>query len=197
VGAAYQRAMNLIFHDLLGVILEVCIDDLVVKSASFDRHLAGLRVVFERMRQCHLKMNPLKCAFGVIAGHFLGFIVPEKGIEIDPKRIESIRKIKEPTCKQDVQKLLGKLNYLRWNLAGKIDSLLPLNCLKHESEFVWGVEHSRAVKKIKESLVSPPVLQAPQAGMDFKLYIAAQEKVIGAVLTQVDGGTEFAVAYLS
>ena len=58
-------------------------------------------------------MNPLKCAFGVSAGKFLGYIIHEHGIEIDPKKVEEIRKLEEPTCKRDVQKLLGKINYLR------------------------------------------------------------------------------------
>jgi hypothetical protein len=62
VRATYQRAMNFIFHDLLGVILEVYIDDLVIKSASFEEHLADLRLAFEQMRKYKLKMNPLKCA---------------------------------------------------------------------------------------------------------------------------------------
>jgi hypothetical protein len=86
VGATYQRAMNLIFHDLLGIIVEVYIDDIVVKSAGDDSHLADLRLAFEKMRRYKLNMNPLKCAFGVSAGKFLGFIVHEKGIEIDPKK---------------------------------------------------------------------------------------------------------------
>jgi hypothetical protein len=85
VGATYQRAMNLIFHDLLGIIVEVYIDDIVVKSAGDDYHLADLRLAFEKMRRYKLQMNPLKCAFGVSAEKFLGFIVHEKGIEIDPK----------------------------------------------------------------------------------------------------------------
>jgi hypothetical protein len=65
------------------------------------------------MRRYGLKMNPLKCAFGVSAGKFLGFIIHEQGIEIDPTKVESIKKLEEPTCKRDVQKLLGKINYLR------------------------------------------------------------------------------------
>ena len=101
-GATYQRAMNLIFHDLLGVILEVYIDDIVIKSASLDSHLSDLRLALERMRRYGLKMNPLKCAFGVSAGNFFGFIIYEKSIEIDPKRIESMRKVETPTCKNDL-----------------------------------------------------------------------------------------------
>jgi hypothetical protein len=90
--ATYQRAMNLIFHDLLGILLEVYIDNLVVKSAEFDGHMANLRITFERMRKYNLKMNPLKCVFGVSAGRFLGFIVRKGGIEIDPNKVESIER---------------------------------------------------------------------------------------------------------
>jgi hypothetical protein len=71
VGATYQRAMNLIFHDLLGIILEIYIDDVVIKSDSIDNHLADLRLALERMCRYGLKMNPLKCVFGVSTGKFL------------------------------------------------------------------------------------------------------------------------------
>jgi hypothetical protein len=67
--------MNLNFHDLLGIIVEVYIDDIDVKSAGEDSHLVDLRLAFEKMRRYKLKMDPLKCAFGVSAGKFLGFIV--------------------------------------------------------------------------------------------------------------------------
>jgi hypothetical protein len=61
-GSTYQRAINLFFHDLLGIIIEVYIDDIVVKSAGLDSHLVDLHLAFERMRHFGLKMNPLKCA---------------------------------------------------------------------------------------------------------------------------------------
>jgi hypothetical protein len=77
-GATYQRAMNLIFDDLIRVIMEVYIDDIMIKSTAHKSHLADLRLAFERMRRYGLKMNPLKCAFGVSAGKFLGFIIHDK-----------------------------------------------------------------------------------------------------------------------
>lgn len=82
-GATYQRAMNSMVHDFIEDFMQVHIDDIVVKSSSEDRHLEHLRQSFERMRQYGLKMNPLKCAFGVCAGDFLGFVVHKKGIEIN------------------------------------------------------------------------------------------------------------------
>jgi hypothetical protein len=78
-GATYQMAINLIFYDLLGIILEINIDDVVVKSDSIDNHLADLCLALERMCRYGLKINPLKYVFGVSAGKFLGFIIHEHG----------------------------------------------------------------------------------------------------------------------
>jgi hypothetical protein len=91
--------MNTIFHDLLGITIEVYIDDIVVKLISLDSHLADLRLAFEKMRQYGLKISPLKHAFGVSAGKFLGFIVHEKCVEIDPKKTGIVKKVQSPTCK--------------------------------------------------------------------------------------------------
>jgi hypothetical protein len=74
--------------------------------------MTNLKLLLERMKKYGLRMNPLKCSFGVTWGRFLGFLVHEHVIQIDPKKIESIGKIGEPVCKKDVQKFLGKINYL-------------------------------------------------------------------------------------
>jgi hypothetical protein len=111
-GATYQRAMNLIFHELLGNTVEVYIDDIVVKSTEFSAHVADLHKAFDKMRLYGLKMNPHECAFGVSAGKFLGFIIYGHGIEIDLNRIKTIRNVGPPTCKVEVQKFLGKVKYL-------------------------------------------------------------------------------------
>jgi hypothetical protein len=140
-GATYQRAKNLIIYDLLGVLMEVYINNVVVKLLRIEDHITGLKLSLERMKKYRLQMNQQKCSFGVMSGKFLGFVVHEHDIQIDPKKIESISKIGEPVCKKDVQKLLGKINYLRCfisNLVGRVESLLPLVRLKHEEDFIWG-----------------------------------------------------------
>jgi hypothetical protein len=78
--AIYQRDMNLIFHDLLGVLMEVYIDDVVVKSVDFKEHMTNLKLLLERIKKYGLRMNLLKCAFRVTSGRFLGFIVHEHDI---------------------------------------------------------------------------------------------------------------------
>jgi hypothetical protein len=73
----------------------------------------------------------------------LGFIIHERGIEIDPKKIEAIQKVQAPTCKRDMQKFLGKVNNLRRfivNLSGKVDAFTPILRLKSDNDFTWGVK---------------------------------------------------------
>jgi hypothetical protein len=71
-GATYQRGMNLIFHDLPRVLMEVYIDDMVVKSVQFEEHMTDSKLSLERMMKYGLRMNPFKCAFGVTSRRFLG-----------------------------------------------------------------------------------------------------------------------------
>nr|KYP56848.1 Retrovirus-related Pol polyprotein from transposon opus [Cajanus cajan] len=83
-------------------------------------------------------MNPLKCAFGVSAGDFLGFIVHQKGIEIDKNQTRAIMETKPPSNNKELQSLLGKINFLRRfisNLSGKTKVFSPLLRLKKEEEF--------------------------------------------------------------
>ena len=80
IGVTYKRAMNVIFHDMLGHHMKVYIDDIVVKSRRVNEHVDHLRKGFERMGHHQLKLNPLKCAFGVRAGNFLRFLAHQRGI---------------------------------------------------------------------------------------------------------------------
>jgi len=70
--------------------MQVYIDDIVVKSSSKEDHLEHLQLSFERMRKYGLKMNPLKCSFGVLASGFLRFVVHKKGIEINENKTNEI-----------------------------------------------------------------------------------------------------------
>jgi hypothetical protein len=111
------------------------------------------------MRRYGLKINPRKCAFGVSASKFLGFVIHEHGIEIDPDRIESIRNVGPPTCKVEVQKFLGKLNYLRRfisNLARKIDAFTPILRLKNDTEFAWGQSSRKHLISLKNTCLRLP-----------------------------------------
>jgi hypothetical protein len=137
-GATYQRAMNYIFHDLIGKLVEVYIDDIMVKSASVEGHLGDVRQVLERTRRFRLKMNPKKCAFGISTCQFLGFLVHERGIEIGLKSQEAVKTMVPPTTKKELQQLIGKINFVRTfisNLSGWIEPFMELVNIKASDEF--------------------------------------------------------------
>jgi len=95
-GATYQRAMQTISEDMLHKTMEYYVDDLVVKSKKRLNHLHNLQQNFKRLRRCQLKINPLKCAFGITSSKFLGFVVRHQGIEIDKAKVKEIQDMPEP-----------------------------------------------------------------------------------------------------
>ena len=103
-------------------------------------------------RRFGLKMNPEKCAFGVSAGQFLGFLVHERGIEIGLKSQEAVKTMKLPTTKKELQKLIGKINFVRRfisNLFGRIEPFMGLVKIKSDDEFHWGQNSSKLSMKSK------------------------------------------------
>jgi len=75
--------------------------------------MRNLRQSFERLRRCQLKMNPLKCAFGVTSGKFLGFVVRHQGIKIDQAKVKAIPDMPEPKNLKELRGLQGRLAYIR------------------------------------------------------------------------------------
>jgi len=155
--------------------------------------------VFECTRKHGLKINPNKCAFGLLAGQFLGFMVHQSGIEISRRSIDAINKIVAPTNKTELHSLIGKINFITRfisNLSGKIRAFSPLLKLKGDQEFVWGKEQQLALDEIKNYLANPPVLVAPHQGKLFRLYLLTDDMVIGAALIQEFEGKEHVIYYL-
>jgi hypothetical protein len=179
---------------LIGKIVEIYIDDAVIKSLDHESHLDDARKTLECTRKHGLKMNPNKCAFGVSAGEFLGFLVHEGGIEVGKKSMKAIDEVVPPTNLKELQSLLGKINFVRRfisNLSQKVLPFPPLLRLKKDQKFVWGDEQQKAFNEIKEYMKEPPVLVPPQ------LYVAADTQTIGSALIQEFKGKERVVAYLS
>jgi hypothetical protein len=175
-GANYQRVMNYIFHELIGKIVEIYIDDIVIKSLDHESRLAGVGKTLECTRKQGLKMNPNKCAFGVSTGEFLGFLVHEGGIEVGNKSMKAIDEVVPPTNIKGLQSLLGKINFVRRfisNLSQKVFPFFPLLRVKKDQKFVWGDEQQKAFNEIKEYMKEPPVLVPPQLNKPFRLCVAA------------------------
>ena len=108
-GATYQRLVNRMFQKQIGVTMEVYIDDMLVKSTTAELHIAHLSEAFQILRNYNMKLNPGKCAFGVSAGKFPGFIVNHRGIEANLDKIKAVLDMPSPTGVKEVQRLTGRI----------------------------------------------------------------------------------------
>ena len=108
-GATFQQTVNKIFKDLIRNIMEVCVNDMLVKSVQRTDHLQHLDKVFDLLKQYKVKLNPEKYTFGVASGKFLGYLVTRQGIEADPDQISAILNMRSLACMKEVQMLKGRL----------------------------------------------------------------------------------------
>ena len=199
VGATYQRAATTLFHDMMHRDVEVYVDDMIVKSQGGTDHLAALQRFFERIRQFRLRLNPKKCSFGVTSGKLLGHIVSERGIEVDPEKTKAILDMPAPRTEKDIRGFFGRLQYISRFIARLTDICEPIfRLLRKNQPTVWNDDGQCAFEKIKECLLSPPVLVPPTPGRPLLLYLSVSDIALGCMLAQLDdSGKERAIYYLS
>ncbi|KAM2150950.1 hypothetical protein ACFX1R_045460 [Malus domestica] len=78
------------FAEQTGKSIEVCVDDMLVKSKHVDQHIANLFETFTILKRYRMRLNPNKYAFGVGSGKFLGYMISQRGIEANPEKIKAI-----------------------------------------------------------------------------------------------------------
>ncbi|KAA0049601.1 uncharacterized protein E5676_scaffold94G00750 [Cucumis melo var. makuwa] len=123
--------------------VEFYVDDLVVKSKRRQDYLKDLKVLFDRLRKYQLRMNPLKCAFGVTSGKFIGFIIRHRGIKIDQSKIDAIQKMLKPKILHDLRSLQEQLTYIRRSLGALLaqeEEKGKEHALYYLSRTLFGVE---------------------------------------------------------
>jgi hypothetical protein len=130
----------------------------------------------------------------------LGFIVSEKGIEVDPAKVKAIREMPKPRTEKEVRGFLGRLNYISRftpHLTATSEPIFKL--LRKDQTVRWNNDCQAAFEKIKEYLQEPPILMPPVEGRPLILYLTVLEGSIGCVLGQHDesGRKEHAIYYLS
>ena len=139
VGATYQRLMNKIFAHQIGRNVQVYVNNMLVKSRREKDHLGDLRETFDTLRSYNMKLNPRKCAFGVTAGKFLGFMVSQRGIEANLDKIRIIVEMAPLKNVKEVQSLNGKVAPLNRFVSGETDKCLPFFRTLKKS-FEWMAE---------------------------------------------------------
>ena len=128
-GATYQRLMNKMFAHQIGRNVQVYVDDILVKSLRENDHLNDLQETFDTFRSFNMKLNPSKCVFGVTTGKFLGFMVSQKRIEVNPEKVWAIMELGPPKTVKEVQSLNGKIAALNRFVSKAMDKYLPFFCI--------------------------------------------------------------------
>ena len=105
--AMYQRLENQMFSKQIGRNMEVYVDDILVKRKEAKTHLEDLQETFDTLRRYRMKLNPVKCVFGVLSGKFLDFMVSHQGIEANPKKVRAILNMTSLRMVKEVQRLTG------------------------------------------------------------------------------------------
>ena len=130
-----------------------------------------------------MKLNPTKCAFGVNAGRYLGFMMTQRGIEANLAQLQAILESSAPSSRKGVQQLTGRLAALGRFVSRFTDRLKPFfSILKEANRGGWNEECDRDFTQIKQYLAHPLILASPDAGETLFVYLAVLEVVVSAAL---------------
>ena len=182
-GATYQTLVNGMFQKQIGTFMEAYIDDMLVKSIKAELHITHLAEAFQALKSYNMKLNPVKCAFGVSAGKFLGFIVNNRGIEANPNKIKVVLDMLPPSNIKDIQCMTGRIVVLSRFVSRASDKCRPFfQGLK--KAFQWDAYCQEAFTALKTYLSSPPILVSPSEGELLTLYLAISDFATSASLVR-------------
>ena len=179
----FQRTMEQTFSDLSDCILPPFYDDVVIKGSNFKQHASNVRRVLTRIRQSGLTLNALKCNFFQTTLPYLGHIIDNGQICLDPARIQCITEFPVPSSSKSLKEFLGMAQFCDRFVPNFSVIAAPLHELaKPNSSFSWTTDAQAAFEKLKQLLISAPVLRAPTGDDSFILEVDASDKGEGACL---------------
>ena len=160
-----------LLDDMMHNVVEVYVDDMIENSKDREGHVTKLRKIFKRIKEYKLRLNPQKCTFGVTTEKFLGFLVSDKGIEVNLSKIKAILDMPLFKSEKEIRGFLGWLQYISWFIAKLTSICEPIFKLlrKNESD-TWNEECQKAFEIIKEYLLHLSVLVPLELGKPLLLY---------------------------
>ncbi len=183
--ATFERLMELVLKDLNWKICLIYLDDIIVYGAGFYPALDRLKIVWKRIREANLKLNPTKCCLLCMQVPFLGHIVSRQGVGVDPAKTEAVEQWPTPTNVKDVRAFLGLASYYRRYIPGFSTVAAPLTNLTRQGvDLVWDDACEGAFQTLKVALVTAPILTYPTGEGHFVHSTDASDVGIGAVLEQ-------------
>ncbi|GFU16318.1 retrovirus-related Pol polyprotein from transposon 17.6 [Trichonephila clavipes] len=196
--ATFQRLMNRFCNGLEDILALPYLDDIIVLSETFEKHMFDLKTIFERLLHFKLKANREKCHFASSRVKYLGFWITQKGIEVDPEKVASILDIPPPKNVKELQSFLQTCSWFRRYIQDFAKISRPLSYLtKKKVKWQWGFDQQNAFQTLKNSLTTPPVLKQTDGTKPYIIRTDASNYALGAVLLQGEGSDEHPIEYAS
>jgi len=160
--AYFMYLMNKVFMDYLDKFVVVFIDDILVFSRNEEEHEEHLRLVLQRLRENQLYAKLSKCEFWLKEVSFLGHVISEGGVSVDPGKVKDVLEWEAPQNVCEIRSFLGMAGYYRRFIEGFSKIARPLTkLLEKGSRFVWTAESQTSFDELKKRLTSAPVLIMP------------------------------------
>lgn len=177
----------------------VYLDDLLIVSDTFARHLEVLREISNHIRSAGLTINVEKSKFCVREVRYLGHLVGNGVIQTDPEKISAIVEFPTPRSVKQLRRFLGMSGWYRKFIRNYAAVTSPLtDLLKTTRKFVWSEAAQNSFEELKHILTTAPVLHSPNFSQPFYIHCDASHTGIGSVLVQKNAeGEEFPIAFMS
>ncbi|GJQ93514.1 putative reverse transcriptase domain-containing protein [Tanacetum coccineum] len=183
--AVFMDLMNRVCKPYLDKFVIVFIDDILIYSKNKQEHEEHLKIILELLKKEELYAKFSKCEFWIPKVQFLGHVIDNKGIHVDPAKIESVKDWASPKTPTEIRQFLGLAGYYRRFIEGFSKIAKPMTKLTQKKvKFEWGDKQEAAFQLLKQKLCSAPILALPEGSEDFIVYCDASKKGLGAVLMQ-------------
>ena len=181
----FMDYMNRIFHPYLDRFVVVFIDDILVYSKTREEHDEHLRIVLQTLRDRQLYAKWSKCQFWLSEVSFLGHVISQVGIAVDPSKVRAVLEWESPKSVSEIRSFLGLAGYYRKFILDFSKLALPLTTLTRKGQpFVWTDKCESSFQTLKERLTTAPVLVLPDPNKPFVVYCDASKMGLGGVLMQ-------------
>jgi len=183
--SALNRLMFDIFADLRYKFVIVFFDDLLIYSPDMNSHLDHVKETLKRLREANLTVNPGKINFAQSELKFLGHHVSSSGLSMDPDKVDVIKNLPPPKNLKQLHTFIGMVGYYAKFIPEYAQIMAPLNDLRKKNvKYNLSEVHLQSIQKLKEALITSPVLRFPDFQRDFILQTDASQSHIGCVLLQ-------------
>ncbi len=187
--ATFQTMMNDILREFIDRGVAICyMDDILIFTPTLEEHRQVVSEVLGTLQRHRLFLKPEKCRFEQTRIEYLGLVISENQVEMDPVKIRGVVDWPVPKKVKDVQSFLGFVNFYRKFIRNFSEIARPLNALTRKSKpWRWGREEQEGFDALKKAVTSAPVLAFPSDRGRFRLECDASNFATGAILSQLQG----------